>query len=171
VIGVKKNQPKLYHQIETIFENNEFVTSSMTEIVRNKGRTELRHVRVSETIDKIDKAWKDLCQIIAVERFTKYKNKTTIEMSYYVSNKKTNAWEYLIGIRSHWGIEMGLHYVKDVTLKEDDSKIVTDNAPSNISLLKSASINIIRKAGYKYITTGLRLFCNDIAKILNSMLI
>lgn len=143
----------------------------MIEMQKNKNRTEIRQVLVSDTVDKMDKAWEGLSQIIKVNRTTNTKGKTTSETSYYISNKKTNAWEYLEGIRNHWAIEMGLHYVKDVTLKEDVSKITTANAPGNISILKNISLDIMRALGFKNITNGLRMLCNDIARILNAMLI
>lgn len=171
VIGVKQNQPTLYRQIQSVFKKEDSIVSSMAETIRNKGRAESRQVRVSEAVCQMDKAWQALCQVIELERYTKNKGKTITATSYYISNKRTNAWEYLEGIRNHWGIEMGLHYVKDVTLKEDSSKITTANAPSNISMLKSIAINIIRSAGYKNITVGLRSFCNDIAKMLANLII
>ena len=112
----------------------------MIEMQKNKGRAEIRKIRVSNAIDKMHKSWEGLCQVVEVNRMTNAKGKTSMETSYYISSKKTNAWEYLEGIRNHWSIEMGLHYVKDVTLKEDTSKIISANAPGTISFLKSISI-------------------------------
>lgn len=171
IIGVKKNQPTLYRQTQAVFEDNELITSRMIEIQKNKNRTEIRQVRVSDTIDKMDKSWNGLCQVVEIERIKLTKGKSTTETSYFISSKKTNAWEYLEGIRNHWAIEMGLHFVKDVTLKEDASKIRTANAPGNISFLKSISINLIQGLGFKNITSGLRLLCNDVSKMLTAMMI
>jgi predicted transposase YbfD/YdcC len=171
IIGVKKNQPTLYRQIQEAFENNELIDSCMIEMQKNKGRAEIRKIRVSNAIDKMHKSWEGLCQVVEVNRMINAKGKTSMETSYYISSKKTNAWEYLEGIRNHWSIEMGLHYVKDVTLKEDTSKIISANAPGTISFLKSISINLIRGLGFKNIPSGLRLLCNDIHRMLNAMLI
>lgn len=82
-----------------------------------------------------------------------------------VSAKDFNIW-----IRGHWAIENSLHYVKDVTLKEDDSKIISWNAPQNKSLILNFGLNILRKNGYTNIARGIRLIANDIP-LLYSMIL
>jgi predicted transposase YbfD/YdcC len=69
------------------------------------------------------------------------------------------------GIRGHWRIENSLHYVKDVTMKEDTSRTRTKNAPQNISLMKNLALNLLRQAGYTNIAQAIRLVANDIPKI------
>ena len=55
-------------------------------------------------------------------------SKISIETSFYLSTKQLFAKEYSTGIRGHWSIENSLHYVKDVTFKEDLSKTKNRNA-------------------------------------------
>jgi hypothetical protein len=62
-------------------------------------------------------------------------------------------------------IENTLHYVKDVTMKEDASKTRTGNAPQNISLIKNLALNLLRQSGYTNIAQAIRLIANDIPKI------
>lgn len=45
-------------------------------------------------------------------------------------------------IRKHWSIENKDHHVRDVTLKEDESRIRVN--PENISALRSFALNILR---------------------------
>jgi len=56
-----------------------------------------------------------------VQRKARTKTKQTIETAHFISSlpPTTNAKIFYEGIRSHWRIENGLHYVKDVTFKED----------------------------------------------------
>ena len=162
LIGVKKNQPTLYHQIETIIADKNNQSSSYTTLEINKGRTELRHTMVSNNIGIISKGWKGLQQIIGVHRIVKEKTKTREETAYFISSKNENAFLYEEGIRSHWEIENSLHWVKDVTLKEDASKIQKGNAPQNISTIKNIGINIFRGNNYKNIVQAMRLVANDI---------
>ena len=65
----------------------------------------------------------------------------------------------------HWGIENSLHYVKDVTFKEDHSKIITGNAPENHSIVRNIAINIFRENEFESIISGIRLCCNKIFKL------
>lgn len=74
-------------------------------------------------------------------------NKLSKEISYFISSLSSDNKPSFFskGIRNHWSIENGLHYVKDVTFREDASKIKTGNAPENMSLFRNISINIFKK--------------------------
>lgn len=76
-----------------------------------------------------------------------------------------DAYAFNIGIRRHWGIENRLHYVKDVTFKEDDSKIKSGNAPENFSLIRNIVINIFRNNGWTGMKQAIRLHSNDISEL------
>jgi predicted transposase YbfD/YdcC len=117
---------------------------------------------VSNDIESISKDWKGLQQIVAVERKTILKGKLTEEMAYFISSRNENGFFYAEGVRSHWQIENSLHWVKDVTLKEDASKIRMGHAPQNISTIKNMGMNIFRKNNYTKIAEATRLVSNDI---------
>jgi hypothetical protein len=59
--------------------------------------------------------------------------------------------------RAHWGIENRLHWVLDVTMKEDASQLRKDHAPQNLSLLRKIALNILRAAPPPARKTSLRL--------------
>ena len=140
-------------------------SSWFTEIEINKGRTELRSVSVSENLEGISDQWVGLNQLISIQRIIKTKGKKTEETAYFISSKQSNAFAYNEGIRLHWAIENSLHYVKDVTLKEDASKIKTGNAPQNISTIKNISMNILRTNEYDNMAQAMRLVANNIPLI------
>lgn len=167
LIGVKKNQPTLYHQIESIIADKNNQTSSCITLEKNKGRIELRHTRVSNSIEAISKDWKGLQQIVGVHRIVKDKGVISEEIAYFISSRNENAFLYEEGVRSHWAIENSLHWVKDVTLKEDASKIKMGNAPQNISTIKNIGINIFRENNYTNMAQAMRLVANDIDTLYN----
>ena len=167
LIGVKKNQRTLYYQIQSIISDKNNQSSAYTTLEINKGRTELRHTTVSNRIEAISKEWHGLQQIVGVHRKVTNKGKSSEEMAYFISSRKANAFWYEEGVRSHWSIENSLHWVKDVTLKEDASKIRTGNAPQNISTLKNIGINIFRGNNYPGIAQAMRLVANDIEVLYN----
>lgn len=76
-----------------------------------------------------------------------------------------SAKEFNLSIRNHWKIENSLHYVKDVTFKEDASKIISDNSPLNMSLIRNIAINILRKNGFSNMAQAIRIVANDIYSI------
>jgi predicted transposase YbfD/YdcC len=100
------------------------------------------------------------------------KIKRTKETAYFISSlpATTKAKLFYEGIRSHWRIENGLHYVKDVTFKEDRSRIRTGNSPENKSLIIDIVINIFRKNNYTNMAQAIRLVGNDI-KLMWKMII
>jgi hypothetical protein len=59
-------------------------------------------------------------------------------------------------LRGHWGIENGLHYVRDVTFAEDASRIRTGSGPRILASLRNLAIAVLRRAGYTNIAEGLR---------------
>lgn len=116
--------------------------------------------------------WEEWKSIIVVKR-TRYigsianfsaESHLPQETSYFISSLPvtTAAKTFNVGIRSHWSIENSLHYVKDVTLKEDASRIRTKQAPENVSLLKDMALNIFRKQGYANIAQAIRLVCHNV---------
>ena len=162
LIGVKKNQPTLYKQIEAYMSDPVNRDSWYSYTENNKGRIESRTITVSSNINDISEQWKGLQQIISIERLTKRNGKMTKEIDYFISSQQSNAMYYDEGIRSHWQIENSLHWVKDVTLKEDASTIKKGNAPQNISTLKNISINIMRNNNYNNLAQGMRMINNKI---------
>ena len=48
-------------------------------------------------------------------------------------------------VRNHWGIENSLHWVLDVTFREDESRIRKDNAPENFAVLRHIALNMIKR--------------------------
>lgn len=58
--------------------------------------------------------------------------------------------------RGHWGIENGLHYVRDVTFHEDGSQIRTKNAPRVMATLRNLTIGLLRLCQVTNIAKALR---------------
>jgi len=163
VIGVKKNQKTLYESIEISTKEPYVGRHSQLEI--NKGRLESREVKVFNLPEYIKSQWKGAKQAVWIERKVKKKGKVSTENAYYLSSIEGCALLYNYGIRSHWSIENSLHWVKDVTMGEDKSKIRMGNAPSIISTLRNGALNIFRKNGMNQIAQASRLIANDIGKL------
>src|SRR4051794_22735989 len=59
-------------------------------------------------------------------------------------------------VRGHWSIEACLHWVRDVTFREDHSQVRTDHGPTNLAALRTLAINALRLTGHTNIAAGLR---------------
>jgi predicted transposase YbfD/YdcC len=59
-------------------------------------------------------------------------------------------------VRNHWHIENRLHWVRDVTYREDHSRVRTGNAPRAMATLRNLAISTLRHHGWTNIAKGLR---------------
>lgn len=167
IIGVKMNQKSLCKQIQSMTADPGAIASRFAELEYTKGRTERREVWISEATANVGGGWPGLKQLIKVKRTIKSRGSTREEAAYYISSLSVNAQVLCSVIRNHWSIENGLHRVKDVTFREDASRIRTANAPQNASVFRSIAINLFRANDYKNMAQAQRLVANDIVKLNN----
>ncbi len=67
-----------------------------------------------------------------------------------------DASELLRWVRGHWSIENGSHYVRDVTLGEDASRIRKGSGPEVMAALRNAAIGLLRSTGVTNIAEAVR---------------
>ena len=48
-------------------------------------------------------------------------------------------------IRRHWSVENALHWVLDVTFREDDSRVRDRTAARNFALLRKIALNLVAR--------------------------
>ncbi len=76
-----------------------------------------------------------------------------VEISFYVCSAPVSAEKAASAIRSHWGIENQNHYVRDVSMLEDASRIRAN--PGVFARARSFALNILRANGEKNIADAL----------------
>ena len=116
-----------------------------TTMEKGPGRIEKRTVRTT-TILTMQQKWAGLKQGIEITRERTVKGETTVEVVYGItslSEQKANAERLLELTRGHWGIENGLHHVRDVTLKEDASRVRAGNAPQVMAALRNVVVYVL----------------------------
>lgn len=89
--------------------------------------------------------WADLQTIVRVQRERRLPDKTEQETAYYISNLPPQAALILDATRQHWAVENSLHWVLDVTFREDDSRIRKDNSSQNMAVLRHMALNILKR--------------------------
>ena len=48
-------------------------------------------------------------------------------------------------VRSHWAIENSLHWVLDVAMHQDQTRIRKDHAPDNLAVLHHVALNLLKQ--------------------------
>ena len=94
--------------------------------------------------------------------------KTTHEIRYFitsVSRPVADAGQLLKWARGHWSIENRSHYVRDVTMGEDASRIRKGSGPQVMAALRNATIGFLRTMGATNIAESLRRNASKVGEL------
>jgi predicted transposase YbfD/YdcC len=94
------------------------------------------------------KDWKGLSGIGMVTREIEKKGKKSVENSFFIASI-TKVDEFSKSVRKHWLIE-SMHWVLDVTFKDDENKTRKGNAPNNMGVLKRIAYNVVKSDIFTY---------------------
>lgn len=157
LITVKKNQIKLFEELELITEKEQSLDKYFKKDISH-GREIIRFISVFDGQKIEHKNFQHVQSIIKVNRSGKRGKKEYEETVYYISSKRETAEIFAEKIQSHWKIENMLHWVKDAIFKEDKRRIKCKNSQNKISLITSIIINFLRIIGFESIKEGINWF-------------
>lgn len=158
VLTVKDNQPHLLEDVQHCFEQaleSDFAGlrhSAHEEVYEGHGRVETHRVYTILYPEGIrDLAlWQDLKAItLMVSERQQAGKEDTVELRYYIGSKAATAKAYAGYVRSHWGIENGLHWILDVSFDEDRCRMYTDHSAENMALLRRLALSLLKQHGGK----------------------
>ena len=159
VLQIKANQSKLLEEIKAYFhkirrdEPNLIEQGYYENTDAGHGRIETRQctqLAISGWFDHA-KEWANLNSVVEVirTRLNKKTGKQTTQTAYYISSLPINPQQLNYVIRRHWAVENSLHYVLDVTFKEDSCRIREQQATKNMALFRRASVSLIKSSSIK----------------------
>jgi predicted transposase YbfD/YdcC len=156
LLSVKENQGHLYDEITWLFEydqKNKFKDAAYNHaktVNKGHGRIEIREcwsISDPEYLQSLKGAskWKGLGSIAMVTATRITDKKTTVKNRYYISSLPSEAKHLLNVARRHWSIENELHWVLDVALNEDHSRIRKEHAPENFAVLRHMAVSLLKQ--------------------------
>lgn len=156
LICLKGNQESLHNEVKFFFDEafdagfEELECRYFESIEKDHGRIETRQcwMITDVAIDWLGEtghAWPGLASIGAIQAQRKIGDKISTETRYFISSLSGSAEQFAGAARSHWGIENSLHWVLDVTLNEDRSRIRRDYAPENLAILRKIALNLTKR--------------------------
>lgn len=89
--------------------------------------------------------WPGLQSIVMLVCTRNVAGKETKTVRYYISSLPSHPKRLLHLVRRHWAIENELHWVLDVALREDHSRVRKDQAPENFAVLRHIALNLLKQ--------------------------
>lgn len=152
LLAVKGNQPALHAAVERVFADAweadfEGVSFDQHDTVEDgHGRHEERYVLVIYDPPGLPPEWAGVAAVVQVNRERGENAQRACTTHYYLSSHAGTAAELGRLIRSHWGIENGLHWVLDVVFREDGSRVRAGHAGANLAMLRRVAVALLRRA-------------------------
>ena len=171
---VKENQPRLYEDIQRLFApdhpkpgfgkiQTDFLSASKTNY--GHGRLEKRTIQTSAMLnDYLD--WYGVGQVYRLQREISwlrqgkvYKTSHEIEFGITsISQEEASPAKLLQVRRNHWFVETGLHYRRDVTFREDATRMTIGASGRVLATVHNLLIGLIKRAGYDNAAKARRRF-------------
>ena len=178
VIAVKKNQPALHAAIESFFR--EQIERDFDDLqYRRHERTDHGHGRTDGRLYYLAKvptpfapakAWPQVKAIGYAARYTVHDDGSEqFEVRYYLSTRYLSGKRFAEAVRSHWAIE-SMHWVLDVTFREDDHRTRERVMGNNLSWLRRFAVSLLKRHPANDSLRGKMLRCGYSPEFLTDVL-
>jgi predicted transposase YbfD/YdcC len=158
LLAVKDNQPTLHADVESYFETAPPTEVDKVETLdKDHGRFEVRNYTVSQVVDWYAAQrcypgaprFPKLTTIAMVESRIERGDKIETERRSYISSRALSAAAFAAAARGHWAIENKLHWVLDVTFREDLSRLRAGHGATNMAVVRHFALNLVRQVADK----------------------
>jgi predicted transposase YbfD/YdcC len=178
---VKENEKGFSQDIEVLFQPhrkragtsappNDFRSAQTVE--KGHGRIEKRTITVSSMLADYS-PWPELAQVFKLEnQRTDALGTTKTEVRYGVTSLPgylADPKRLLALSRGHWGIENGLHYRRDATMREDHAQLRMGHAPEMLAVLNNAVLGLFARQGASNVAHARREFAYHFDKALATL--
>jgi predicted transposase YbfD/YdcC len=168
---VKDNQPTTRQAVEQLFAPEKTIPGlgcppmdfqQVRTVEKKHGRLEERILTVSSLLnDYLD--WPYLAQVFKLERRFSYlsSGKVHQEVQYGLTSltkEETSPKRLLEFIRSEWGIENGLHYRRDVTFQEDQTRMTRKTTARTMAAVNNLVTSLLAFQGFGNFAQARRFF-------------
>jgi predicted transposase YbfD/YdcC len=183
---VKTNQPRLYEDIERLFApddpkpgfgkiTTDFQTAS--KVNYGHGRLEKRTIQTSSMLNDYQD-WPGLGQVYRLERRFDWMRqgkifKSSCEIEYGITslpNAAASPAQVLLYRRKHWGVETGLHYRRDVTFREDSTRMTIGAAGRILATMNNLVIGLLKRSRHDNAAKARRYYDGHITEAFGLLL-
>jgi predicted transposase YbfD/YdcC len=158
VLALKDNHPTLHGEVQLFFDDvkaNRFdhvIYDHHTTIDADHGRLETRNYWITADIEclGVKGSWAHIASVGLVESHREVGGAVSSEQRFFLTSLPCDAVRFAQAVRQHWGVENALHWVLDVSFREDDCRIRQGHGAQNMAVLRHMALNLLRReAGHK----------------------
>ncbi len=148
LIGLKKNQPKLYEAVEAYTIKSGASPENLIEdyFDDSHGRSVRRRYFSFDVPEEIKAlGFTKMSTLVATETIqsSNYADNVTSEWRYYITDHDKSHKSLATYVRGHWGVE-SMHWCLDVHLNDDKDKKYEINAAENFAKTKRFLFNLVK---------------------------
>jgi len=155
VLSLKENQGHLYEDVQHLFadlEDSQYTAypfDYVKTVNKDHGRIEIRECWTISDPEVLRYLrgfanWKNLTTVSRIRAQRWIGEEKSSEDRYHIASI-TGAKRLLGAVRSHWGIENGLHWTLDLAFDEDRCRVRKDHGPENFALLRHIALNLLKQ--------------------------
>lgn len=146
-LALKGNQSALFDDVRTFLDDPEIEADRHTHVDGGHGRIEVREATVSADIGWLNERhqWPGLKAIGKITSVREIDGRATRQDRYFLFSRAFPAAEAVHVVRSHWGIENGLHWSLDVVMNEDQARNRKGYGPMNLAVLRHMALNLVQR--------------------------
>jgi predicted transposase YbfD/YdcC len=154
LLVLKANHGRAFEAVREHFERTCFGRGSGGRPVfdafdEGHGRLVRRRVFASPAAGELEplSGWPELGTVLAAETIRGVTGTGTVEAEVrsFLTSCGDDPAILVQAIRRHWSVENALHWVLDVTFREDDSRVRDRTAARNLALLRKIALNLIAR--------------------------
>lgn len=145
--------------------------ATATTLDKGHGRCERRTLKATTALNAyLD--WPGVAQVGQVESVVVKDGTTTTEVRSFLTSvprSEANAGQLLEWVRGHWSIENRSHYVRDVTMGEDASRVRKGSGPQVMAAVRNATIGFLRLTGATNIAEAIRRNASRVGELFTKL--
>lgn len=158
VLALKDNHPTLHGEVQLLFEDikverlDDVTAAHYTTIDADHGRLETRHYWMTADLEclGVKASWANIARVGLGESSREIEGEVAMEQRFFLTSLPGDALRFAQAVREHWGVENALHWVLDVSFREDDCRIRQGDGAQNMAVLRHMAVNLLRReSGHK----------------------
>ena len=154
VLALKANHGTLYNNVTLFLEDARaqgfqgLTHQRYATVDADHGRLETRTYWITSALDWLGAkpAWAHLHSIGMVEARREYNTTVQTETRFSLTSLPPAAALFARAVRHHWHMENRVHWVLDVSCREDDCRIRKEQGPENFAVLRHSALHLLQRA-------------------------